>query len=368
VTPHRADGTGGVDATPHRTVVLVGLAVAVALVIGAVAVKASSHRGHSAVAVGSSTSAIRRPLAAPTTLPPPTVTTTPPSTTTVARAVAAAVSGTPLPSSSSRAVAVADGNDVVVAGGLDAGKQSTPTVLRFTPATGGISSIGTLGTAVHDTAAAVVRGHLMVFGGGTDFGETSVVQSFNLTTLRSRRVGNLPERRSDHVAVAWGFQVLIVGGFDGSNPTNDVLATVDGVSFRTVGRLAAPARYPAAAVVGTTLYVFGGEWNGAFSSTIQAIDLPSGTTRFAGQLPAGLAHAAAVQVGGQVYLVGGRTAAGYQDAILAFDPVTAQLRPAGHLPAAESDAASTSFGSGAYLFGGEQPAAMSSIVGLAPAA
>jgi N-acetylneuraminic acid mutarotase len=262
---------------------------------------------------------------------------------------------------------VADGPDVVIAGGLDAAKQSMPTVLRFTPSTGAVSSIGTLGLAVHDTAAAVIQGHLVVFGGGTDSGETSVVQSFNLNTLRSRRVGNLPDRRSDHVAVVSGFQVFIVGGFDGTNPTNDVLATGDGLSYRTVAQLATPARYPAAAVVGTTLYVLGGEWNGTFSTAIQAIDLPTGATRIAGHLPQGLAHAAAVQIDGQVYLAGGRTAAGYQDAILAFNPLTAQVRVAGRLPAAVSDAAAASFGTGAYLFGGEQPAATSSIVGLAPA-
>jgi N-acetylneuraminic acid mutarotase len=168
-------------------------------------------------------------------------------------------------------------------------------------------------------------------------------------------------------SVVWGFQVFIVGGFDGSSPTNDVLATVDGLSFRTVAQLAAPVRYPAAGVAGTTLYVFGGEWNGTFSAAIQAIDLRTGRTRIAGQLPRGLAHAAAVEVGGQIYLAGGRTADGYQDAILAFDPLTAHVRVAGRLPVAESDAAAASFGTGAYLFGGEQPAAMSSIVGLAPA-
>jgi hypothetical protein len=272
---------------------------------------------------------------------------------------------TQLPTPVSRAVVVADGADVLIVGGLNAAKHSIINVTRFDPTAGTMRALGRLAIAVHDSAGAVLNGRVVVFGGGTDTGETDAVQAFSPADRVASRIGHLPHPRSDHVAVVDGSRALVVGGFDGSQPALDILATSDGTSFDVVARLAQPVRYPAAAVVGRTLYVFGGEWTGQASSAIQAVDLTSGTTHVSGQLPGPLAHAVAVTLNDRIYLAGGRTGtAGYQNVVWAFDPTASAVHQAGRLPSPESDASATTIGSTAYLCGGEDPATRSAIVAL----
>ena len=72
-----------------------------------------------------------------------------------------------------------------------------------------------------------------------------------------------------------GSSVYLVGGYDGTNPTRDVLVTTDGVQFRTVAQLPIGVRYPAVTALGDKVFVFGGELNGSQSSSVQEIDLPT---------------------------------------------------------------------------------------------
>jgi hypothetical protein len=310
---------------------------------------------------------VRTVATAVATSPGATGATAPGASTTASTVLAAAVTIRPMTAQLrapvSRSVAVADGADVLIAGGLNAAKHSITNVMRFDPATGNTTALGRLAIAVHDSAGAVLTGRVVVFGGGTDTGETDVVQAFSHADRVASRIGHLPHPRSDHVAVADGSRALIVGGFDGSQPALDILATSDGTSFDVVAQLAQPVRYPAAAVVARTLYVFGGEWNGKVASAIQAVDLTTGATRVSGQLPGPLAHAVAVTLNGRVYLAGGRTGtAGYQNVVWAFDPTNEVVHQVGRLPSPESDASATAIGSTAYLCGGEDPATRSAIV------
>jgi hypothetical protein len=136
-----------------------------------------------------------------------------------------------------------------------------------------------------------------------------------------------------------------------------VLTTTDGTTFATLATLPTPVRYPAAAVIGNSLYVIGGEGiDGRDSPDIQQIDLGTKRASIVGHLSQGISHAAAVTVGGRVYVLGGRYGNTTIDTVSRFDPNGAggpTLTPTGRLPVAVSDAGVATLGDTAYLLGGE---------------
>jgi N-acetylneuraminic acid mutarotase len=258
-----------------------------------------------------------------------------------------------LPAPSAREVALVDGHDLVVLGGLDASKQTIATVVRVDPSTGKASREGSLSQPVHDAAGAVVHGSLLVLGGGAA-AETAAVQSYSPSGTKV--AGNLPQPRSDHTSAMLEGKIYVAGGFDGARIVPDVLVSDDGVSFRTLAILPEPVRYAAVAAVDGAIYVFGGVTNaqGVDTRSIQRIDAASGTVRVIGQLPAPLSHASAVVLRGRVFVLGGFASNQVTDQVLEFDPKSGAVKaqPA-RLPAPRSDGAVAVVGDAAYLVGGQ---------------
>jgi hypothetical protein len=261
-----------------------------------------------------------------------------------------------LPASVSRPVVLPDASGFVVLGGLATGDTSTSDVVRVDPASGDAQLIGHLALAVHDSAGAAIGGRFFVFGGGS-FSTVAVVQAFaaGSTTEAAR----LPEARSDLSATTLDGTTYIVGGFNGSTMTPDILATTDGVSFRPVAELAVPVRYAAVAGLGSALWVIGGVTSTSEGGTpvetdaVQRIDLVSGKVTVAGHLPQAMGHATAVVLDGQIFVLGGRSGSVPSAAIWRLDPASGALALAGHLPEAVSDAGSVTVGGVSYLVGGE---------------
>jgi N-acetylneuraminic acid mutarotase len=150
-------------------------------------------------------------------------------------------------------------------------------------------------------------------------------------------------------------KVYVVGGFDGHQISPNVLVSDDGTHYRVFGALAEPVRYPAAAVAGGSIYVFGGVTNatGGDTRSIQRIDPATGQVSVVGQLPAPLSHASAVEIGGQVYVLGGFVNNQVAAQVLRFDPHAGAATPAGTLPVPVTDSAVTTIGGTAYLVGGQ---------------
>jgi hypothetical protein len=238
-----------------------------------------------------------------------------------------------------------------VIGGLDSAGGSANGVFALDPRSGALRSIGTLAQPLHDAAAATSGNGALVFGGGSS---TSIdaVESIAAGGA-ARSVGHLPGPRSDLVAGTIGTRAYVLGGYDGTSPDPSVLETSDGRTFRTVARLAVPVRYPAAAVAGNAIYLFGGETAGGRpTDAIQRIVPGSGTAQVVGHLPHPLDHASAVVLGGQVYVLGGTVGGSASDRILSFDPSSGSTRAAGRLPAPISNAAAATVGGSGYLIGG----------------
>ena len=165
----------------------------------------------------------------------------------------------------------------------------------------------------------------------------------------------MPGPLSDHVAVTIENKEYVVGGFDGHQISPNVLVSDDGAHYRTLGALAEPVRYPAAAVAGGAIYVFGGvvDASGGDTRSIQRIDPATGEVSVVGQLPAALSHANAAEIGGQVYVLGWFVNNQVTGQVLRFDPRDGTVAPAGTLPTPVTDAAVTTIGSTAYLVGGQ---------------
>jgi outer membrane protein assembly factor BamB len=305
----------------------------------------------------------------------------------------------------SREVAVpgSDGRLIVI-GGLSPGGASAAAIDALNTGTGAASRLGSLSAPLHDAAAGLAGGRVLVFGGGSS-ATVATVQGFALPgrgggagSGRAVPAGSMPAPRSDSAAVSIGTTSYLVGGYDGARADARVLATTDGRAFTTVTDLPVPVRYPAAAAIGGQIFVFGGQaisgrQAGAPVDAIQAVDPARHTAAVVGHMPEPLAGAAAMTAGGELFVAGGESTAPQRrvpglgmtqlspgessagtggesaaaptstvSAIWAFDPATKRLLTAGHLQVPVSHAAVAVTGSTAWVIGGESNGSLVSSV------
>ena len=256
------------------------------------------------------------------------------------------------------------GRRVMVAGGLLPDDSSTAATYTLDLGSGRTAAGPPLPVPVHDTAGALLGHRVLVLGGG-NASEQAVVQT--RAARHWRVLGRLPAARSDLTAVTAAGRAYVVGGYDGTSPAlPDVLGSRDGRSWSVAGRLPTPVRYPATVVTGHTLWVFGGEVNGAEVDVVQRVDLATGHARVVAHLPRPTGHEAAAVFGGRVLLAGGRlTSNTLTDRMWWFDLRSHRITPAGRLPRPRADAAVVQpSGSTAYLVGGETPAFSDRVVRL----
>ncbi len=258
-----------------------------------------------------------------------------------------------LPASVSREVVVprTGTHGLLVLGGLDSGASSTSSIEVLDTRNGRLSPNGQLLQPTHDAAVAELGGHVFVIGGGSATPARSIQIARGGTTVSG---GALPSARADASAVTVGHTVYLVGGYDGSAMDAEVASTTDGRSYRPVVALPVPVRYPALAVLGSQIYVFGGlEANGHPSGAVQLVDPAKRTARVVGRLPVPVDGAAAGVLGGTVYLAGGRTARGATSAVYAFQPGKASFLRAGSLRVPTANAGTAVSGGRLWIVGGE---------------
>jgi len=253
-------------------------------------------------------------------------------------------------------MAAANSRYIFVLGGIDAAGATVDSVYRLDPAGGTAKLAGTLAVPTHGAAALLLGRRVFVFGGAGP-PVYDLVQQYDPTSGETRVVGHLPSRRADLAVAAVGGQVVVGAGFDGVGPLSSVLATTDEWHFRLLARLPRAVRYPAVAVVGNSVYLFGGllfggEYTGTFSRAIQRVDLTTGKSAIVGRLPTPYAHAMATVRDGQAFVLGGSTPGGSSSAILRFDPATGAVTRAGSLPEHVADGVAATVGDTTYVIGG----------------
>ncbi|HKD95732.1 MAG TPA: hypothetical protein VKB43_13585, partial [Gaiellaceae bacterium] len=242
-------------------------------------------------------------------------------------------------------------HELVVLGGLSSGASSTNGVAVLDTRTGRLMPRASLPQATHDAAGAALGSRLLVIGGGTSTaaGGTQIVAGGKAT-----RSGEPAAARADAGAVTIGHTVYVVGGYDGKSLEPEVASTTDGRSYRPVAALPVPVRYPALAVLGSRIYVFGGLLaNGHPSNAVQLVDPAKRTAHVVGRLPKPLDGAVAGVLGGTVYLAGGRTAAGPTSAVYAFQPGKASFLRAGSLRVPVANAGAAVSNGRLWIVGGE---------------
>jgi hypothetical protein len=241
--------------------------------------------------------------------------------------------------------------ELVVLGGLTSNDSSTNAVQVLDTRDGALQPHGTLLRPTHDAAGAALGSRLLVIGGGTTAPSGSTQIERGGRTAEGSALGGA---RADAGAVTIGHSVYVVGGYDGSTMDAEVVATTDGRRYRPVAALRVPVRYPALAVRGSRIYVFGGlAANGRPSGAVQLIDPTRRTARVVGRLPVPLSGAAAAVLGGTIYVAGGRAAAGPTRAIYAFVPHGASFLRAGSLRVPVTNAGSAVSDGRLWIVGGE---------------
>ena len=258
-----------------------------------------------------------------------------------------------LPQTVSRPTISAAGHGLLVVGGLTTADTTTEAVLRIDLPGGAVKQAGRRPVPVHDAAGAVVNSRDLLFGGGST-AVTSAVQDVTPGSS-SQVVNHLPPPRADLVAISDGSAGYVLGGFDGVHGSSTILQTRNGKTFTVVGTLPVSVRYPAVAVSGGSIWLFGGEHSGKQITDVQRIDLTNGHGSVVGHLPHPLAHAGAFVLGRTVFVAGGRVGAIATDVVMRFAPANLSFTPAGHLPAGFSDFGVAVVGGTAYLAGGESP-------------
>ena len=162
----------------------------------------------------------------------------------------------------------------------------------------------------------------------------------------------------------------MVGGYDGEQALNTIVAWRPGTPAQVVARLPYGLRYAAVAASDGRLVIAGGSREEAATSAVLSFDPTTRALRRIGGLPAPITHASAVALGSWVYLLGGRgSASGSQSAsILAIDPRTGRSLPDGSLPLALSDGSAAVVEGRVWLAGGLSSVGTSdSVLELTPA-
>ncbi|MBV8396383.1 MAG: hypothetical protein JO064_09020, partial [Actinobacteria bacterium] len=238
--------------------------------------------------------------------------------------------GVVLPAGSSGAAAASSPSELYVVGG-----SGSNAVLAGTSVST-LHRIARLRSSRGDGAAFVIPslGGLYLVG-GTDGGGKPVnrIVRVDLKTHAVSDAGPFTEPLSGAVALTYGNDRYVVGGWDGKRYATAVLFFVAPGDVRLVARLPVGVRWPAAAIVGNTLYVAGGLSKNGPSRAIDAVDLRLLNVKRIGTLPSGVYQATMAVSGGSLYVFGGRDAHGDAvSSVVRIDPRTGAARPAGSLP------------------------------------
>lgn len=238
-----------------------------------------------------------------------------PSATNPAKLSPATVTGT-LPEPRSAAGIAVVGSNVYLVGGFD-GTSADPTVIESNNGQT-FMTVATLPVPVRSAAVAVVGTKLFVFGGvamsGPDTGKPiDTIQVVNLAKGKASVAGRLPAPVAGAAAGVVGDVVVIAGGDNqpaattktttttttagnsgntGTTGTGATIATHNGTTASSttiwsftpkgakvsvVGQLPVAVSYSGVTVVGTTMWLVGGDTDGTPVSTVQSVTVPAGS-------------------------------------------------------------------------------------------
>ncbi|KAF9946493.1 Negative regulator of mitotic exit, partial [Mortierella alpina] len=198
------------------------------------------------------------------------------------------------------------------------------------------------------------------------------LSSFKFETLSCQTLplsgSDSPPPLSGHTAVTLGQYIMYFGGKDVKNKCSDSLYVLHTVRKEwnkptILGLLPAPRHSHSACVIGTTMYIFGGQFNSYYLNDIASFDMKSLNTASpkwnrlepASDLPPARAGHCAAAHDGKIYIFGGADEQFFYNDIWCYDPLTNKWEavPAfGVLPTSRQGHASTVVDDTMYIYGG----------------
>ncbi len=266
----------------------------------------------------------------------------------------------------------AAGGELLVAGGVTGAAAATSSAELLATASGASRSAGSVGSPVAEAAGVALGADDLLLGGAGADGRCC---SSNVVAVRPERrgkvvaaiAGHLPAPRSGAAAAVIGTTIYLAGGYGptaGGADEDSVLESRDGRHFAAAASLARAVRYPAAVVLGGSLYVIGGESvvSGAPEPVddVQLLSPGGGRSVVVAHLPEPVVAPEAWVSGGRLLVAGGDSALSpsgtgrlTNGSIWSYVPRRRLFELIGELSLPVSHAAVVATASGTYLVGGE---------------
>ena len=205
---------------------------------------------------------------------------------------------------------------------------------------------------VEREVAAPYGGAVVLAGGlAADSSSTNGVFRLDPETGSVTRLGTLPRPFHDAAGAIIGHTLFVFGG--GSAVSTSTVQTFDLSTSRgeVVASLPTPLSDLVSATAGRAVYLVGG-FDGRTPRREIYRTLDGRRFTVAGRLPIGLRYPAVASVDGKIVIAGGATARGVSGAVYLFDPSSHRITLLGHLPSPVAHAAAFGSGGYAYVIGG----------------
>ncbi|KAG0340641.1 Negative regulator of mitotic exit [Podila humilis] len=213
---------------------------------------------------------------------------------------------------------------------------------------------------------------IYVFGGNVKGSAQKDMHVIDSQTLHCQYMpiggADSPPATSGHTAVTLGHYIMYFGGKDLKNKSSDALYVLHTLRKEwnrpaIQGLLPAPRHSHAASVIGTTMFIFGGQFNGYYFNDICSFDMKSLNTANprwnrlepASELPPARAGHCAAAHDGKVYIFGGADEQFFYNDIWCYDPQANKWEavPAfGVLPTSRQGHAACVIDDTMYIYGG----------------
>jgi N-acetylneuraminic acid mutarotase len=161
-------------------------------------------------------------------------------------------------------------------------------------------------------AAVVMNGRIHVIGGGNSVSTIADHSVYDPATNTWTAKASLPRSMGSPAAAVMNGRLYSIGGRSGPNDFGDVYIYDPAADTWTAGPAIAPRGTAGAVVIGSSLYVFGGESQAANAVLGDVLRLDPGVTRWVADspMPTPRNFARAVLFKGVIYTVGGSLTAG----------------------------------------------------------
>ncbi len=199
---------------------------------------------------------------------------------------------------------------------------------------------------------AAVHGSAILLAGGLDTAQQSTngVFRFDPSTGRLTALGSMPQPFHDAAGAVLGNSLFVFGGGVGQSSSAVQRFDLRSRSGRVVANLPRPLSDLAAVETQGTVYLVGG-WDSRTPRREIYATTDGVHFRVVGRLPQGLRYPAVAAVGSRLVIAGGATAAAASSAVYVFDTKLGRVVATGHLPAPLAHASAVALGGNVYVTG-----------------